>query len=184
MYTLGTIREFETENFRVIVDAVEETDLDLSWDEDGQTSRGLENGSLIAFCARARVLWKETGEELGTDYLGGCIYKSLDDFQDHRECAKQTRAILAKEGKFSVYVGTYKDGVLRKGDKLNRKPINDRATAEAWGKSWSARRNNAPFHILENAGCGSYFADMVSECIRSARQNVSKLQSIKLREVK
>lgn len=35
MYTLGTIRKFQTPNFKVVVDAVEEDDLDLSFDESG-----------------------------------------------------------------------------------------------------------------------------------------------------
>lgn len=55
---IGTIREFKTDNFHVIVDAVEEYDLDLSWDETGETARGLDNGNLIAFCARAGVSYK------------------------------------------------------------------------------------------------------------------------------
>jgi len=38
---IGTIREFKTKHFHVVVDAVEEFDLDLSWDEDGQTREGL-----------------------------------------------------------------------------------------------------------------------------------------------
>jgi hypothetical protein len=36
---IGTIREFKTQNFHVVVDAVEEFDLDLSGDEDGSTQR-------------------------------------------------------------------------------------------------------------------------------------------------
>ena len=84
---IGTIREFKTKNFHVVIDAVEEFDLDLSWDEDGSTREGLENGTLIAFCARARVFLR--GSEIASDYLGGCIYKSLEDFADHKECGKQ-----------------------------------------------------------------------------------------------
>ena len=41
--SLGTIREFETKNFRVVVDAIPDFDNDLSWDESGQIRTQLEN---------------------------------------------------------------------------------------------------------------------------------------------
>lgn len=94
MYTLGTIREFHSANFSVIVDALEDDDLDLSWDEDGSTREGLESGRYIAFCARCRVFYH--GAELASDYLGGCIYESIDAFADRKECGRQNRALAAK----------------------------------------------------------------------------------------
>ena len=99
------IREFKTPNFRVVVRAEEENDLDLSWDEDGQTAEGLNNGTYVAFCAHAYVQHRETGAILANDYLGGCIYKSIAEFEDHRECGKQT-AKLRAEGS-SAIVGSY-----------------------------------------------------------------------------
>jgi hypothetical protein len=93
-YTIGTIRSFHTKNFRVIVDAIEEVDLDLSFDDDGEVQRRLENGTLIAFVARARVIGP-MGIELASDYLGGCIYESLEAFADHRECGRQNRTYEA-----------------------------------------------------------------------------------------
>ena len=42
---------------------------------------------------------------LGEDYLGNCIYKSFDDFMDHRACGKQNRK-WAKQGK-SGQCGSY-----------------------------------------------------------------------------
>jgi hypothetical protein len=80
MYSLGTIYEFKTAQFRVVVDAVEEDSLDLSWDDSGETQRGLDSGKYIAFCARARVIHDYLGE-IGSDYLGNCIYYSLEDFK-------------------------------------------------------------------------------------------------------
>lgn len=91
---IDTIREFQTPNFQVIVDALPDDDLDLSWDEDGSTLAGLESGELIAFIARARVLLN--GREIANDYLGGCIYKSLADFMDHKECGRYNRELAAK----------------------------------------------------------------------------------------
>ena len=94
MYILGTIREFHTPNFTVRVTAEEDNYLDLSFDDDGSVREGLENGKFIAFCAKAAVYYK--GTELATDYLGGCIYRSLDEFMDHRECGKQNKVYAAK----------------------------------------------------------------------------------------
>ena len=94
MHTLGIIRTFKTKNFTVEVTAEEEYDVDLSWDDDGSTREGLENGTLIAFCAKAAVYYR--GREIATDYLGNCIYKSLDDFMDHKECGKQNKERAAK----------------------------------------------------------------------------------------
>jgi hypothetical protein len=85
--SLGTIRKFKTKNFTVIVDAEPEEDLDLSFDDTGEVAAKLNNGDFIAFCAHARVLYR--GTELAEDYLGGCIYESLDAFMDHREVGKQ-----------------------------------------------------------------------------------------------
>jgi hypothetical protein len=98
MFTLGTIREFTTDNFTVIIDAVEDTDVDLSWDETGEVSAKIETGELVAFCARARVLLHLEDEdiELASDYLGGCVYESLDAFADHRACGRYNRELAAK----------------------------------------------------------------------------------------
>jgi hypothetical protein len=81
MTSLETIRKFKTKNFAVVVDAVEEFDLDLSWDDTGETLKGLHSGKLVAFCARVRVFFK--GMEVGSDYLGNCIYTSPGAFMDH-----------------------------------------------------------------------------------------------------
>ena len=93
-YTLGVIREFHTKNFVVKVTAEEELDLDLSWDEDGSVAEGLMNGKYVAFCAKAAVYFK--GEEIASDYLGGCVYKDFEDFMDHRACGKQNKEYAAK----------------------------------------------------------------------------------------
>ena len=58
MHTLGIMRTFRTKNFTVRVTAEEEYDVDLSWDDDGSTREGLENGTLIAFCAKAAVYYR------------------------------------------------------------------------------------------------------------------------------
>ena len=102
-YTLGTIRKFKTRNFTVHVTAEEELDLDLPWDDDGSVREGLENGEYVAFCVKVAVYYQ--GNEIGTGYLGGCIYKSLEEFMDHKECGKQNReyALQGKTGRCGSY---------------------------------------------------------------------------------
>lgn len=75
------IRKFETAQFTVIVDAIDEDSPDLSWDEDGTTQAGIESGKYVLFCARARVIHAELGE-LASDYLGNCVYESLKAFAE------------------------------------------------------------------------------------------------------
>lgn len=108
MDKIGTIREFRTKNLRIVVDACVENDLDLSWDDTGETREGLESGKYIAFVARARAFYN--GFEVASDYLGGCIYESLDAFMDHRQCAVETRR-LSKQGSNAVCGSYFSDMV-------------------------------------------------------------------------
>lgn len=100
---IGTIREFKTRNFTVRVDADYDYDTDLSFDDDGSVRRDLESGKLVSFQVSAKVYLR--GNEIAADYLGGCIYKSIEEFQDHRECGKQTRELRAKGS--NAIVGSY-----------------------------------------------------------------------------
>ena len=101
----NVMREFETKNFIVRASAEEEFDLDLSWDDDGSVRKGLKSGQFIAFCAHVEVIHKDTGAVLGEDYLGNCIYKSFDDFMDHRVCGRQNRKL--KQQKKAGRCGSY-----------------------------------------------------------------------------
>jgi hypothetical protein len=92
---LGTIREFKTAQFTVKVEAYYDYDTDTSWDETGETLRNLESGKWVSFYAKAIASHKELGE-IATDYLGGCVYKDIADFQDHRQCGAATRELRAK----------------------------------------------------------------------------------------
>ena len=178
MSRVGTIREFKTENFHVVVDAVREDDLDLSWDDDGHTLRSLENGDLIAFVARARVFLR--GKEIASDYLGGCIYKSLEDFQDHIASGIENRKRLKREGRFQIYRKARRyEHCLRNSDKLKARGFATRERAEAW----ATINAKEPFDIFESGRCGSYFADMVSNVCSEARKTLQSMQEIKMREV-
>jgi len=79
------IWNFATPNFTVRVDALPEEDWDLSWDDTGEVCSGLISGRYVGFCARAQVIDSD-GNVLATDYLGNCIYASLQDFASgHRD---------------------------------------------------------------------------------------------------
>jgi len=88
------IRRFHTDRLTVTVEAQEDHDLDLSWDETGDVRRDLERGELQHFGVKASVSYR--GAEIASDYLGGCIYARPKDFEDHRECGKQNRELAAK----------------------------------------------------------------------------------------
>lgn len=95
MQTIGTIREFNTPNFRVTVDAINEDYPDLSWDKSGETTEQVINGDMLVFAVRAYVTHKNTGITLGECYLGNCVYSDIADFQDHPQCAAETRKLRA-----------------------------------------------------------------------------------------
>jgi hypothetical protein len=99
------MREFRTENFLVRAIAEDEPDVDLSWDDTGETRKGLESGKYVVFCAHVQVIHIPTGEILGDDYLGNCIYTSFADFMDHRACGRQNRKL--KKQKKGGQCGSY-----------------------------------------------------------------------------
>lgn len=174
--TLGTIREFKTARFHVIADAIEDYDVDLSFDETGKTRRALEHGDLICFAARVRVFLD--GMEVGADYLGGCIYKSLDAFEDHRECGLQNRKMLKQQGRFQIYRKNRPfPSCLSNTDKLKKRGLATRERAEAWAKAHATE----PYEIFETGKCDSYFADMIGQAIAEARKTVATMQSVNLR---
>lgn len=173
-----TIRQFHTENFRVVVEALEEDDLDLSFDETGETARKLDAGDLIAFCAHAYVEHKPTGTILGEDYLGNCIYKDLDDFADHRACGRQNRHHLKRFGRYQIYRKARKyENILQESDKLRKRGFATKEKAETWAKE------NSPeaYDIHESGVCGSYFTDMIHTAISEARKKLETLKTVHVR---
>ena len=164
--TGNIIREFETEHFHVIADAVEEDSPDLSFDETGETVQGIEDGSLIVFCARVRVILKDTDQVVGRDYLGNCIYKSLSDFEDHRSCGLQNRKTTKQQGRFQIYRKNRPfQHCFSNSDNLKPRGLATRAKAEQWAQA-NAKEE---WEVFETGKCGSYFADMISEAIKEAR---------------
>ena len=132
-HILGTMRKFKTKQFSIIADAIEDDCLDLSWDEDGSVARGLASGKYVNFTARVRVYFQ--GREVGSDYLGGCVYESLDAFMDHRECGKQNRE-FAREGTGGKG-GSYFHDMIREAIGEARKTIEETQTVKI-------RKNQTP----------------------------------------
>ena len=97
------MRVFKTRRFTIRVRAVEDYDLDLSFDDTGEVRAGLESGKFVSFGVIATVYLD--GTEVAEDSLWGCIYESPEQFMDHKECAAQTRELRA-QGKTGV-VGSY-----------------------------------------------------------------------------
>jgi hypothetical protein len=75
--------EFKTTNFTVRALIAPDDDLDLSWDDGGETAENLNSGLWEAFETEVTVSFR--GAEIGADYLGGSIYeKPSEFFTDHR----------------------------------------------------------------------------------------------------
>lgn len=122
LYKLGRIRQFHTKHFTVAVDAYGDNDLDLSFDDDGSIRAKLDNGELVAFWVEVEVYYK--GDKVGSDCLGGCIYESIEKFQDHRECGRQNRQWAAQG--LSARCGSYFRDMIHEAIAHARKTLVDR----------------------------------------------------------
>ena len=78
MHTIDTMQTRHTDAFTIQFQALEEYDLDLSFDEDGSIREALDCGELVAFCAAVFVYYK--GAEIGSSFLGNCIYRDPREF--------------------------------------------------------------------------------------------------------
>jgi len=90
MNTIDEMWRFKTERFTVICTAEDEWDVDLSWDETGETAEKIASGEWTAFCVKVAVLFD--GVEISADYLGQCIYADCEDFvTGHRDTDPMNR---------------------------------------------------------------------------------------------
>lgn len=121
MKQLAVIREFRTKNFTVVVDAVEEDNLDLSFDETGEVAQKIEDGDYVAFCARVRVFFG--GREIASDYLGACIYEDYSAFEDHRKAGKENRKL--QESGSKARCGSYMHDMIRAACQQARQTMRD-----------------------------------------------------------
>ncbi len=119
MRPLSTIRTIKAGRFTVTVRALEELDLDLSFDDDGSVARALGAGELEAFAVKASCYLD--GHELAADYLGGCIYETTRAFMDHI-------GIRAYRRKTGHNCGSYFAGMVRSVVRDARKAVADLQT--------------------------------------------------------
>ena len=108
------IWRFETARYAVTCHALEEDmppEDSFEFDDDIAFAR---SGDPAAwFCTCVRVVNKETGLELGCDYLGGCSYRSFDDFVGgHREGGPGSRNCLATKARNIVVCHSF-PGMVR-----------------------------------------------------------------------
>lgn len=123
-----TLREFNTPNFRVVVDYTIDPDI-TEYDGDFpeamvRDKRGRYLGRLDDLIARdiircymfrVRVMMGADCDdeiELSDDYLGGSWHTDPEDFQDHRECAAYTRKLRAEAGHDKIVCGSYFAGMI------------------------------------------------------------------------
>lgn len=112
-HSLCTIREFRTKHLHIIVDAIPDDscldDLHSEPDQQAEIAEKLDSGEWQLFTVRARAF--ANGSEIASDYLGGCIYADISEFQDHRQCAAQTRKLRAAGS--DAIVGSYFSDMVR-----------------------------------------------------------------------
>lgn len=120
---MTNIWSFQTANYRIAFDAYPCEDLNLSWDEDGSTQSGLDNGKFVAFNACVSVSHIPTMEVLGEDWLCECIYVSPKAFIDHR-------GIKTHPGCGSYFSDIVRTAISAARDNANkpRKPFNLKPT--------------------------------------------------------
>jgi hypothetical protein len=70
--------KFTIGRFTIRAEIEPDSDLDLSWDESGETRDNLESGLWKAF--RTKVSVELSGAEIAADYLGGSIYADPREF--------------------------------------------------------------------------------------------------------
>ena len=121
MRTIGDIRIFKRKNFTVLVRAVEDQDVDLSFDDTGEVARKIDSGEFQCFGVITTLLFR--GAEIAEDSLWGCIYEEPKAFMDHLGLSAKAR----KDGR---NYGSYFADMIRTVIKEGRKAIADLQTVK------------------------------------------------------
>lgn len=87
---MQTIWQFNTKRFSIDLAWDYENDVDISWDDTGETAEKLQSGEWT--CALFRVRVRCDGRTVGEDYLGNSIYANVSEFRDHIGLAAKARA--------------------------------------------------------------------------------------------
>lgn len=172
---LHTFWTFETARFTVAAVACEDCDVDLSWDDTGETRAKIDSGEWQYFRVEMRVMLD--GRTIATDHLGGCIYETFADFRDHigigkRAMETRARADLAKEiARFEKRLAYFREKEEIGEWNRKRRIVESKRIFDAMAESRRSFRH--AMEIVRGPGViGSYFSDMVRESIRMARNEI------------
>lgn len=114
---MQTMRTFKTKNFTVRAMIEPDYDLDLSWDDSGETREKLDSGEFEAFQTKVAVYYR--GAEIAADYLGGSIYS------DPRDFFKEHIGLAAKSRVDGCNYGAYFPDMVRTAISEARKALSD-----------------------------------------------------------
>lgn len=92
----------------------ETSDLDFGSAEDrAEIQQKIERGELEHFCAQAQAYLE--GVPIGEpDYLGDCIYKSIDEFMEDPYCPDMVNAAIANAKAFAALTSNWLETVKTK----------------------------------------------------------------------
>jgi hypothetical protein len=111
---------FETATFLVEAFISPDQDLDLSFDDSGETAEKLESGEYQAFATDVTVTHKPTGIVLATESLCGSVYSDPREFfTDHRNSPAEHRNTLANKAR-GVCICHYFPGMVTEATKAAR----------------------------------------------------------------
>ena len=103
---------FETAQLVVRAEIEPDYDLDLSWDEGGETAAKLDSGEYVAFSTLVTVEHKASGAVLATESLCGSIYADpAEFFTAHRNSPDEYRNTLANKARGVVICHYFPDMV-------------------------------------------------------------------------
>lgn len=106
--------EFTIGRFTIAADIHPAHDLDLSWDDDGETRANLESGLWEAFDTKVSV--RLNGAEIASDWLCGSIYADPSEFfSGHRDADPLNRncSIMRARWGDNVTIGHYFPDMVR-----------------------------------------------------------------------
>lgn len=106
--------EFTIGRFTIAADIHPAHDLDLSWDDDGETRANLESGLWEAFDTNVTV--SLNGAEIASDWLCGSIYADPSEFfSGHRDADPMNRncSIMRAARGDNVAIGHYFPDMVR-----------------------------------------------------------------------
>lgn len=115
--------EFNTKRFSVHLSCQYDNDVDLSFDDTGETAAKIESGEWTPYVFRVTV--RLDGRKVSDDYLGGSIYADPMEFvTSHRTSKPESRNTLANKAR-NVAVCHYFPDMVKQAINEARKALAD-----------------------------------------------------------